>query len=227
MRLDPSIDLQARGPNNIQTDISIRGGTFGQTLVLWNGLRLNDVQTGHFNLDTPVPLESVERVEILKGAGSTLYGSDAVGGVVNFVSQPPEIDEVRLRLSAGNFGVNEQHLDISLVRLGWSEEIAADRDFSSGFRPDRDYRNLSIASVTHHVGRLGATDIMLAISDRPYGADQFYGDYPSWERTKSWFAGVHQSLCQRRDKTAAFSPVLLFRRTAPFAETRYALYMSF
>jgi iron complex outermembrane receptor protein len=194
LRLDSSVDLEARGPNNTQTDISIRGGTFGQTLVLWNGLRLNDVQTGHFNLDTPVPLESIERVEVLKGAGSTLYGSDAVGGVVNFVSQPPEIDEVRLRLAVGNFGVNEQHLEISLVRFGWSEEIAADRDFSSGFRPDRDYRNLSIASVTHHVGRLGATDIMLAISDRPYGADQFYGDYPSWERTKSWFAGVHQSL---------------------------------
>jgi iron complex outermembrane receptor protein len=194
LRLDPSVDLEARGPNDIQTDISIRGGTFGQTLVLWNGLRLNDVQTGHFNLDTPVPLESIERVEILKGAGSTLYGSDAVGGVVNFVSLPPEIDEVRLRLSVGNFGVNEQHLEISLLRWGWSEEIAADRDFSSGFRPDRDYRNLSIASVSHHVGRLGVTDIILAISDRPYGADQFYGDYPSWERTKSWFAGIHQDL---------------------------------
>jgi iron complex outermembrane receptor protein len=193
LRLDPTVDLQARGPNNIQTDVSIRGGTFGQTLVLWNGLRLNDAQTGHHDLDTPIPLESVDRVEILKGAGSTLYGSDAVGGVVNFISRPPEISEVRLRTSVGNFGVNQQHVELTLLQNGWTEDLTADRDFSSGFRFDRDYRDLSIASLSHHNGSLGATDIMLAISDRPFGADQFYGDYPSWERTKSWFAGIRQT----------------------------------
>ena len=48
--------------------------------------------------------------------------------------------------------------------------------------------------MTHHTGAIGATDIMLGISDRPFGADQFYGNYPSWERTKSWFAGIRQSL---------------------------------
>jgi len=194
LRLDPSVDVQARGPNNIQTDVSIRGGTFGQTLALWNGLRLNDAQTGHHDFDTPIPLESLDRIEVLKGAGSTLYGSDAVGGVVNFISQPPESSEVRLRTSLGNFGVNQQHVELLLLQSGWTEDLSADRDFSSGFQFDRDYRNLSIASLSHHIGRLGATDIMLAISDRPFGADQFYGDYPSWERTKSWFAGIRQTL---------------------------------
>jgi iron complex outermembrane receptor protein len=194
LRLDASVDVQARGPNNIQTDVSIRGGLFGQTLVLWNGLRLNDAQTGHHDLDTPIPLEAVDRVEILKGAGSTLYGSDAVGGVINFISQPPETSEVRLRTSVGNFGVNQQHVELATVRNAWTEELTADRDFSSGFRFDRDYRNLSISSLTHHAGGPGATEIMLAIGDRPFGADQFYGNYPSWERTRSWFAGIRQTL---------------------------------
>ena len=82
LRLDPSLDLKARAPNGVQGDLSIRGGGFGQTLVLLNGLRLNDVQSGHHNMDIPVPLDSVARVEVMRGSGSTLYGSDAVGGVV-------------------------------------------------------------------------------------------------------------------------------------------------
>ena len=61
LRLDPSLDLQARAPDGVQTDLSIRGSTFGQTLVLLNGQRLNDVQSGHHNMDIPVPLDSVSR----------------------------------------------------------------------------------------------------------------------------------------------------------------------
>src|SRR3954454_17394759 len=105
LRLDPSVDLRERAPNGVQGDVSIRGGSFGQTLVLLDGMRLNDVQSGHHNLDLPVPLEAIQSVEILKGSGSTLYGSDAVGGVVNFVSRVPESSEFRLQAAAGNFGV--------------------------------------------------------------------------------------------------------------------------
>ena len=87
LRLDPALDLQQAVPGGFQGDLSIRGATFGQTLVLLNGLRINDVQTGHFNLDLPIPLEMITGMEVLKGAGSTLYGSDAIGGVVNALTQ--------------------------------------------------------------------------------------------------------------------------------------------
>src|SRR4051812_10196106 len=50
LRLDPSLDVQSRAPNGVQTDLSIRGGSFGQTLVLLNGVRLNDAQSGHHDL---------------------------------------------------------------------------------------------------------------------------------------------------------------------------------
>ena len=101
---DASIDLRQRGASNIQTDVSIRGGSFGQTLVLLNGLRLNDVQSGHHNMDVPVALDAVERIEVLKGSGSTLYGSDATGGVVNILTKPPEATEFGMRGAAGNHG---------------------------------------------------------------------------------------------------------------------------
>ena len=56
LRTDPSLDVRGRTPNGVQTDLSIRGANFGQTLVLLDGLRLNDAQSGHHNLDVPVPL---------------------------------------------------------------------------------------------------------------------------------------------------------------------------
>jgi iron complex outermembrane receptor protein len=97
LQLDPSLDLQERAPDGVQSDLSIRGASFEQTLVLLNGQRLNDVQSGHHDMDIPVPLDSVERVEVLRGSGSAMYGSDASGGVVNVITAPPEGLELRLR----------------------------------------------------------------------------------------------------------------------------------
>lgn len=190
---DSSLDVRQRAPG-LQGDLSIRGSSFGQTLVLVNGLRVNDVQTGHHNLDLPLPLQSVERIEVLRGAGSTLYGSDAVGGAVNFITQPPKTSEFRLGMAVGNFGTNEQTASAAFVRDRFSEQVSFARSFSSGFMPDRDYRSLSIASDSHVRSRLGNTGVLLAYSDRPFGADQFYGDYPSWERTKAWLVSLKQDL---------------------------------
>jgi iron complex outermembrane recepter protein len=196
LRLDPSLDLQARAPNGVQSDLSIRGGSFGQTLVMVDGLRLNDAQTGHHNLDVPVPLYALERVELLKGSGSAYYGSDAVGGVVNIITRAPEAAEFRLRASVGGVA--------GVVWRGISEQLSFSRDFSSGFAPDRDYRNLSVAAITHARSRWGATNLLLAHSDRPFGADQFYGNFNSWERTRTWFAAARQELGERTEASFAY-----------------------
>ena len=66
--------------NGTQADVAMRGGTFEQTLILVDGFRMNDLQTGHHNMDLPFPVDSFSDVEVLHGAGSALYGSDAVGG---------------------------------------------------------------------------------------------------------------------------------------------------
>jgi iron complex outermembrane receptor protein len=194
LRLDSSVDVRGRAPNGVQSDVSIRGGSFGQTLVLLNGLRFNDAQSGHHNFDLPLPMDMVDRVEVLKGSGSMFYGSDAVGGVVNVLTRTPDATEIRLRSGIGSFGTNEESAVVSAVAGGLSEQLAFSRDFSTGFAPDRDYRNLSVASSTHFLTGLGFTDILLATNDRPFGADQFYGNYPSWERTRGWFAGVRQEM---------------------------------
>ncbi len=194
LRLDPSLDLAARAPSGVQGDLSIRGATFGQTLFLVNGLRVNDAQSGHHNMDLPLPLEAVSRIEVLHGSGSTLYGSDAIGGVVNVITEPPEKSELRLRAAAGSFGVNEQRASLAVARGRVAEHLVVAREFSSGFRPDRDYRDLSLASTTHFASRLGVSDVVLAYGDKPFGADQFYGNFNSWENTKIWFASLRQQL---------------------------------
>ena len=194
LRLEPSIDLRERAPGGVQTDVSIRGSSFGQTLIMINGLRVNDAQSGHHNFDIPVPLASVDRIEVLRGSGSTFYGSDAVGGAVNFITTPPHASEFRLGAGIGNFGTNQQSASAAFINQRFSEQVSVARDFSSGFMPDRDYRSLSTLSDTHIKTRLGDTGVLLAYSDRPFGADQFYGDYPSWERTKAWLAMLRQDL---------------------------------
>jgi len=206
VRLDPSLDLQERAPDGVQADLSIRGANFGQTLVLLNGLRMNDVQSGHHNMDIPVPLEAVARVEVMRGSGSTMYGSDAGGGVINIITEPPEGFDFRLRAAAGNYGINQERGAIAGGFGKLSGQLTFSRNFSTGFAPDRDYRNLALASSIHLATALGAGSLTLAYMDHPFGADQFYGNFNSWENTKTWFAGLHQALGQRT--TASFS----FRR---------------
>jgi len=227
LRLDPSVDVAERGANGTEADISMRGGTFEQTLVLLDGLRMNDLQTGHHDVDLPVPLDAVSRIEVLHGSGSTLYGSDAVGGVINFITEPPRVSELRLRAGFGNFGVNQQSATWSLVAGRFAEQLSFARDFSTGFMPDRDYRSLDFSSLTDFSTALGATQIILASTDRPFGANQFYGDYDSWERLRTWFAAVNQHLGKSTEASFAFRRrtdlFVLLRDNPEYFENRHAL----
>ena len=222
LRTDPSTFIEQRGAGGAQADISIRGSSFEQTLVLLNGLRIDDAQTSHHNLDLPVPLDAMRDIEVLHGAGSTLYGSDAVGGVVDFITAVPTATSLKLRTGLGSFGENEQSLVGGAAGHRWSQMITGTRDFSTGFIADRDYRNQSASSETRWKSALGVADILLAGSDRAFGADQFYGPYNSWERTKGWFASGSQELGENTQvafgyRRHADNFVLLRNRPAVYA----------
>jgi outer membrane cobalamin receptor len=195
LRQDSSLNLQTRAPNGVQADLSLRGTTFEQSLILLNGLRINDPETGHLNLDIPIPLDAVTRIDILHGSGSTFYGSDAIGGAVNLLTQPPTPGLTLVgSVGGGSYNSIEQHLRASYTHGPLAEQLTASRDTSDGFIPERNYSSNALASETWLTTKPGTTDILLATSDRPYGASQFYGPYPSWERTKGWFASIQQQL---------------------------------
>lgn len=207
LRSDTTVDLEERGGGGVQTDVTIRGGSFEQTLVLLDGFRINDAETSHFNLDLPVVTDALQSVNVLHGAGSALYGSDAVAGVVDFVTAAPvEGYSLKLRAGGGSYGEQEQAAVGSWGGTRASEVLAGGREFSDGFIADRDYRSEEVSSETRGKSLFGATDVLLATSDRAFGANQFYGDYDSYERTKGWFAGISQ---QVNEKTQA---MLAYRR---------------
>jgi vitamin B12 transporter len=204
LRLDASADIQQRAPAGILADISVRGASFEQTLVLLNGLRINDVETSHFNLDLPVPLNALGSIDLLHGAGSTLYGSDAIGGVVEFLTWKPQSTSLRLRTGVGSYGENQQAVSGSFVTRKATEVLTGGRDFSSGFIADRDYRSEAASSETFLQTLAGTSDLLLAGNDRSYGANQFYGPFTSRERTKAWFAALTQHLTQQTEVAVAY-----------------------
>ena len=194
LRKDSSVFLEERGAGGGQADIVMRGGSFEQTLVLLNGFRINDAQTSHHNLDLPVPLDAIDSIQALAGAGSTLHGVDALSGVVDFLTAAPDHESLFLRTGEGSFQSNEETLLGGAARGKWSGRMTAERNFSTGFMADRDYRNEDASGESWLGSRLGVTDLLFASSDRSFGANQFYGDHPSWERTKGWFAAARQEL---------------------------------
>ncbi len=199
LREDPSVDLEERGPDGTQADISIRGTTFEQSLVLINGLRVNDVESGHLNMDISLPPDAISHVEVLHGAGSTFFGSDAMGGAVNFITTSPQHTSMAFSAGDGNFGTYQSKFDGSYSAAKWSEQFSAARDFSDGFMVDRDYRADLGSSETWFKDAAGAADFLIGTNDRPYGANQFYGPYNSYERTKGWFTAYRQQFGQQTE----------------------------
>ena len=81
------VDVRQRGGLGIQTDISINGSTFDQITILLNGVNISSPHTGHLAADFPVCLSDIERIEILEGAASRVYGASAFGGAINVVTR--------------------------------------------------------------------------------------------------------------------------------------------
>lgn len=87
LQLLPGIEVQSRNAFGAQGDITMRGSTFTQVLLLVDGMRLNDPLTSHFNSNIPVAMAEIDRIEVIRGAASSMYGADAVGGVINIITK--------------------------------------------------------------------------------------------------------------------------------------------
>jgi iron complex outermembrane receptor protein len=180
LRLASSIDVRMRGVRGVQSDFAVRGANFGQMLVLVDGVRLNDAQSGHHNGDIPVPLDAVERIEVLYGPGSSLFGADAFGGTVNVITRTI-VANPSLTLQGGSFGLAAGRGQVGFERGAVRESLAASVDRSSGFMYDRDFTTTIVRSRTS----LGAaTSLSFSHLWKEFGANNFYGgNAPSREWT--------------------------------------------
>src|SRR5689334_7149105 len=178
LRLASSVDVRARGVLGVQTDFAIRGANFGQMLMLVDGVRLNDAQAGHHNGDIPVPLEAVERIEILQGPGSAIFGADAFGGTVNVITRRTAPASVLVRGGADGYAAGSGQWGIERGGAAQLLSVAADR--SSGFMYDRDFKNAIVRSRTS----FGRSTVTLSYLWKGFGANNFYGgNAPSREWT--------------------------------------------
>jgi len=184
LALVAAVDVRSRGADGLQADFSIRGASFGQTLVLVDGVRINDAQSGHHNGDIPVTLEDIERIEVMGGAGSSLHGADALGGTINIITRRDRRTP-RAVLGGGSFGTADVAGTYDTRAVALSGMFAR----SDGFMYDRDYQTgAASAGVT-----LGAHRVRVAWLDRDFGANGFYGASPSKEWTSQLLATVDRS----------------------------------
>jgi vitamin B12 transporter len=140
----PGLDVVQTGSRGTGTTISIRGSESDHVLVLIDGVEVNSTTAGAFNF-AHLTTENIERIEILRGAGGTLYGSQAIGGVINIITKKGQ-GPLQLGLSAegGNGWTNRQTLTLNggVGKLGYT--FSAARLESDGFRSvNDDYRNLA------------------------------------------------------------------------------------
>ena len=129
------------GPIGSLTSANIRGSEAGQVLIMIDGRRINDAQNAQFDLSNlPLTKDEIERIEVLRGGASALYGADAMGGVINIITKAPTQEPyARVSSSFGRFGTQEYSLSHRWKPgpLGYS--LFASRTRSDGYRPNSDY----------------------------------------------------------------------------------------
>ena len=133
------IDIRQRGANGIQSDISIRGGSFDQNLILLNGVNISDPQTGHHSLNLPIDLNSIERIEILEGPGSRVFGSNAFSGAINIITNQSEKNYTKAGFTAGDFGLFSGNLVSSYKLKNTKHFISYSKSQSKGYTKNTDY----------------------------------------------------------------------------------------
>ncbi|MEM6298885.1 MAG: TonB-dependent receptor [Bacteroidota bacterium] len=179
----PGLDVRERGPNGVQADLSLRGGTFDQTLVLLNGIKLSDPQTGHHALAIPLNLDNLEQVEVLKGPAARVYGQNAFTGAINLVTRIPDQKRFDLNVYGGDFGTAGVTAGMAIpVSENWKNYVSVSQDQSNGYRHNTDFRTTNVFYDSQLETQNGYFRLQTGYTDRQFGANGFYsspGRFPN------------------------------------------------
>ena len=206
----PGVDIRQRGPMGVQSDIGIRGGTFEQTLILINGIKLTDPQTGHHSLNVPVNLGNISQIEILKGPGARIYGQNAFSGAVNFITSIPEKRYAGIHLLGGQNGLFGGRLDVALPGK-FGNFISISRDVSDGYRHNTDFKINNAfyqSSINLYDGKF---EILGGISDRKFGANGFYASPDFTEQYEEVTTSVLSIGYRRKINNLLITPRIYWR----------------
>ena len=143
-----SIDMRERGNMRVQADISIRGGTFEQTIILLNDIMINNPQTGHYSLDIPVSTDDIEKIEILKGPLYRINGANPFAGAINIITKTRENNNIKLSAAGGQHGWYSANGNLSINTGTTSNFISFTKMASDGYvnNTDFDYEKIYLQS---------------------------------------------------------------------------------
>jgi vitamin B12 transporter len=187
-----ALDIRQRGSHGVQADVSMRGGSFEQVLILLNGVRINDPQTGHHNLNIPVNLADIERIEILQGPGSRIYGPNAFSGAINIITREPGGAGIMGSVSGGEYGFLDLHGAGSFGTGPLNHYISLGNASSDGFTGNTDFKNSTIYYRAGTDAGPGVLDLQAGYMEKGFGARNFYSAlYPDqYEKIRSSFTNL-------------------------------------
>lgn len=187
------VDVRQRGVSGTQANIGIRGGSFDQTLMLINGIKLTDPQTGHHMMNIPVPLQAIQSIEVLKGPASRIYGQNAYAGAINITTSLPYTKGLNVQAFGGDFGMRGGNFTSSLPIGKYRQTFSASHDASNGHWHNSDFK----VSNVFYEGALELDErnewkVMAAYADRDFGANGFYtNSFPDqWESVQTSLAAL-------------------------------------
>lgn len=206
----PQVDIRQRGVNGSQSDISIHGGTFDQTLVLLNGINLTDPQTGHYNLTLPIDIESIDRIEVLKGPASRVFGTNAFSGAVNFITGQDTENYFKVSQMTGDFGILRSSATLNQHNNRFHNLLSVSSNQSNGYMHNTDY-NFKNA---YYLGKVfinkSTISLQAGYTKKDLGANSFYSPlYPNqYDHTNTYLGSISAETGNRLKVT----PVVYWRR---------------
>lgn len=187
------VDVRRRGAGGQQADLYIRGGSFDQTLLLIDGIKVDDPQTGHHTLNMALPIELIERIEIVKGPSARIFGQNAFTGAINIVTKKSLDGTGSARLSVGSFNQFQGAFTSQFTQDNSDQIVHFSRNSSQGYRYNTDFKNNNFFSKSTFNKDHQAIVLMGTFMDRSFGANGFYAT-PSavdqYERTQASLVSV-------------------------------------
>ena len=206
------VDIKRRGAGATQADLNIRGGTFDQTLLLIDGIKLDDAQTGHHTLNFLPPPQMIERIEIIKGPTSRAYGQNAFTGAINIVTKKETPKTLTLDLQKGNYDQTNGSIFLGNTTEKTSVLGFVSRNTSDGYRYNTDYDHNQLFIKSTFNRHKTPLDLIATYSGRKFGANGFYATPSAKDQYEETQASLI-SLSQRHKKGAwIFKPKVYWRR---------------
>jgi iron complex outermembrane receptor protein len=181
------VDVRQRGARGVQADVGIRGGSYEQTLIMIDGVNMSDPQTGHHNMDLPVNINDIERIEIVKGPAARIYGPNAMGGVINIITREANSNAIGGHGAYGEYGYYDLGAEGTLRRNKVSGRLSASRRYSSGYLGGKD-TDFDIKTINYKgvfKNKSNKFQLGMGYTDKDFGAYKFYSDTFPDQREKT------------------------------------------